>query len=108
MLFRSVDPFFRRTNIRGRCTTCWKIADPVTGEELLVKDSWRSGDRVSEFFHLKEALGISGVVQMVSCVPDRGQTKDLQTSGTIRQRKAGISEWERKRSICFSGIQLAS
>ncbi|KAJ2912851.1 hypothetical protein MD484_g7573, partial [Candolleomyces efflorescens] len=74
----SVDPCFRRANICGRCTICWKISDPVTGEELLVKDSWRSDGRVSEFYHLKEALGEPGVVQMVSCVPERGQTKDLR------------------------------
>lgn len=74
----NVDPFFRRTDIRGRCTTCWQVSDPVSGEELLVKDSSRTGDRIPEVVHLQEALGIPGVVQMVSCVPDRGQTKELR------------------------------
>ena len=35
----NVDPFFRRTDICGRCTTCWQVSDPVSGEELLVKPS---------------------------------------------------------------------
>ncbi|RXW13102.1 hypothetical protein EST38_g12751 [Candolleomyces aberdarensis] len=74
----NVDPFFRRNNIRGRCTTCWRVSDPVSGEELLVKDSWRAGHSISEYAYLQEALGISGVVQMVSHGPERGQTKDFR------------------------------
>ena len=74
----SIGPSFCRSNIRGRCTTCWRVSDPLTGEELLVKDSWRSDDRDSEDVYLRDALGIAGVVQMVSCEPNRGQTKDLR------------------------------
>ncbi|KAJ2928037.1 hypothetical protein H1R20_g9046, partial [Candolleomyces eurysporus] len=79
----SVDPFFRRSNIRGRCTTCWRVSDPASGEELLVKDSWRAGHSISEYAHLQEALGIPGVVQMVSHEPDRGQTKGLRGFGNV-------------------------
>ncbi|RXW17451.1 hypothetical protein EST38_g8398 [Candolleomyces aberdarensis] len=53
----------------------------ITGEELVVKDSWREDDRVSEHVYLEDALGIPGLVQMVSCEPDRGQTKDLHGFG---------------------------
>ncbi|KAJ2912838.1 hypothetical protein MD484_g7575, partial [Candolleomyces efflorescens] len=74
----SVEPFFRRTEMRGRCTTCWLVSDPSNGNRLLVKDSFRTADRPSELIHLQEALGTPGVVQMVSCVPDRGQTKDFR------------------------------
>ncbi|KAJ2912010.1 hypothetical protein MD484_g8405, partial [Candolleomyces efflorescens] len=74
----SVDPFFRRTDIRGRCTTCWRVSDPVNGEELLVKDSSRTFDGIPEVVHLQEALGIPGVVQMVTCDLDSGQTKELR------------------------------
>ncbi|RXW15440.1 hypothetical protein EST38_g10415 [Candolleomyces aberdarensis] len=79
----NVVPFFRRNNIRGRCTTCWRVSDPVTGEELLVKDSWRASHSISEYAYLQEALGIPGVVQMVSHEPDRGQTKELRGFGNV-------------------------
>ena len=73
-----VDPFFSRSHIHGRGTTCWIVSDPATGEMLLVKDSWRSDDRTPEYVYLQDALGVPGVAQMVSCEPDRGQTKDLR------------------------------
>lgn len=73
-----VEPSFARSDIFGRCTTCWKISDPITGEELLVKDSWRSCDKIPEYVYLKKALNIPGVAQMVSHDPDRGQTKDFR------------------------------
>jgi hypothetical protein len=76
-----VEPFFSRSNILGRGTICWRVADPINGEELLVKDSWRSGDRISECLHLQEALGVPGVVQMLSCEQDRGQTHSLRAFG---------------------------
>ncbi|KAJ2936681.1 hypothetical protein H1R20_g420, partial [Candolleomyces eurysporus] len=76
-----VEPFFFHGVIRGRATICWSVHDSVTGEELVVKDSWRDDDRVSEHVYLEDALGIPGVVQMVSCEPGRGQTKDLRGFG---------------------------
>ncbi|RXW23301.1 hypothetical protein EST38_g2527 [Candolleomyces aberdarensis] len=75
---RNVEPLFRRSNICGRRTTCWSISDPFSGEEFIVKDSWRSHDRTSECVYLREALGISGVAQMLSCESDRGQTAHLR------------------------------
>ncbi|KAJ2928390.1 hypothetical protein H1R20_g8695, partial [Candolleomyces eurysporus] len=73
-----LEPFFFRSTICGRSTTCWSVFDPETGEELLVKSSWRTEDMISEHVYLQEAAGVAGVVQMVSCEPDRGQTKDLR------------------------------
>lgn len=76
-----VNPSFRRPTIRGRCTTCWRVFDPVTSEELLIKDSWKTDDKNSAHVCLQGALGIPGVVRMVSCQPDRGQTRDLRGFG---------------------------
>lgn len=77
----SVVPFFLRGDIRGRATICWRARDPVTDEELVVKDSWRDADKVSECVYLQEAVGIPGVVHMVCCEPDRCETKDLRGFG---------------------------
>ncbi|KAJ2914089.1 hypothetical protein MD484_g6304, partial [Candolleomyces efflorescens] len=74
----SINPFFSRSDIFGRCTTLWSVSDPRTGEALLVKDLWRSEGQASECIYLEEARGIPGVVQMVSCEADRGQTKNLR------------------------------
>ncbi|RXW13914.1 hypothetical protein EST38_g11942 [Candolleomyces aberdarensis] len=73
-----VMPFFFRGNIRGRATICWSVRDPVTGEDLVVKDSWKSEDRVSEHVYLQDAVGSPGVVQMISCEPDRDETRNLR------------------------------
>ncbi|KAJ2914981.1 hypothetical protein MD484_g5413, partial [Candolleomyces efflorescens] len=76
---QSVDPFFSRSQLHGRGTTCWVVSDPATGETLLVKDAWKSDDRTSEHVHLQEASGLPGVAQMISCEPDRGQIKHLRS-----------------------------
>ncbi|KAJ2914096.1 hypothetical protein MD484_g6317, partial [Candolleomyces efflorescens] len=76
-----IEPCFSRSVFRGRCTTCWRVSHPITGEELLVKDSWRSEDRTSEHVFLRMARGIPGVAQMISCEPGRGETKDLRSFG---------------------------
>jgi hypothetical protein len=73
-----VEPFFFRGCIRGRATICWSVRDPVTREELVVKDSWRSEDRLPEHIYLQDASGIQGVAQMVSCEPERGATRALR------------------------------
>ncbi|TEB22651.1 hypothetical protein FA13DRAFT_1798641 [Coprinellus micaceus] len=48
--------------ISGRATTCWRVQDPDTQEEFVVKDSWRPGDRVAEYELLELAKGVPGVV----------------------------------------------
>lgn len=76
-----IEPFFFRGSISGRSTTCWKVRDSETNEELLVKDMWRSEDRISEHTFLQDAIGLPGVVQMVNCEPDRCETKSLRGFG---------------------------
>ncbi|KAJ2914317.1 hypothetical protein MD484_g6091, partial [Candolleomyces efflorescens] len=74
-------PFFCDDSIRGRSTMCWNVRDPVTNEDLVVKDSWRTEDRVSEHLFMQDAVGIPGVVQMVTCEPDRCDTRSLRGFG---------------------------
>ena len=68
--------------ISGRATTCWRVQDPDTEEEFVVKDSWRPGDRVAEYELLEVAKGVPGVVQMVAYEPGRGETKDFRCPST--------------------------
>ncbi|KAJ2927859.1 hypothetical protein H1R20_g9244, partial [Candolleomyces eurysporus] len=82
-----VIPLFFRGNIRGRATICWSVRDPVTGEDLVVKDSWKSEDHVSEHMYLQDAVGSPGVVQMVSCEPNRDETKNLRGFGGALPRE---------------------
>ncbi|KAJ2914980.1 hypothetical protein MD484_g5412, partial [Candolleomyces efflorescens] len=86
-------PFFDRSHIYGRGTTCWVVSDPGSGELSFVKDTWRSESGVAEHVHLQEAVGLSGVAQMVSCEPERGQTSDFRSfahgdTGDFRNRIA--------------------
>ncbi|TEB37855.1 hypothetical protein FA13DRAFT_1656842 [Coprinellus micaceus] len=74
-----------RDSIRGRATTCWRVKDPETGEEYVVKDSWRPSDRSSESELLEVVKGIPGVVEMVSFESCRGEAKDLRCPSTIGQ-----------------------
>ncbi|RXW20940.1 hypothetical protein EST38_g4923 [Candolleomyces aberdarensis] len=75
------EPLFLRGSIRGRSTTCWSVRDPVTDEELIVKDSWRSSERSSEHIYLQDGVGIRGVVQLVSSEANRCETKNLRCFG---------------------------
>jgi hypothetical protein len=79
----STQPLFSNGNIRGRSTVCWSVRDPTTNEKLVVKDSWRSEERISEHLFLEDAVGISGVVQMVACEPDRCNTKSMRGLGNV-------------------------
>ncbi|TEB25618.1 hypothetical protein FA13DRAFT_1692942 [Coprinellus micaceus] len=80
-----------RDSIRGRATTCWRVRDPETAEEYVVKDSWRPEGRGPEHEFLEMIKGISGVVQMVSCEVGRGETKDFRCSSTTRHYYNRIS-----------------
>ena len=80
-----------RETIRGRGTVCWRVQDPDTGEELVVKDSWRPDDRPPEQEFLELARGIPGVVQMVSYETGRGDTQGFRcptTAGQFHNRSA--------------------
>jgi hypothetical protein len=69
-------------SICGRATTCWKVQDPQTHEELIVKDSWIPEDHPPEHELLELVKGILGVVQMVSFEVGRGETKDFRCPTT--------------------------
>ena len=56
--------FYRRA-IRGRGTCCWMTEDEG-GKLLVVKDAWRSRDRLPEWKFLKASKGLAGVGQMVA------------------------------------------
>lgn len=74
-----------RETYRGRGTTCWRVRDPETSEELVVKDSWRPDDRPSEHEFLKLFDDLPGVVNMVSYETGRGETKDYRCASTLGQ-----------------------
>jgi len=59
--------FYRRA-IRGRGTCCW-ITQDGGGKLLIVKDAWRSRERLPEWEFLKAAKGLKGVGQMVAYFP---------------------------------------
>ncbi|KAJ3499925.1 hypothetical protein NMY22_g19439 [Coprinellus aureogranulatus] len=72
-----------RDGLFGRATTCWRVQDPETLEELVIKDSWRPSGRPPEYELLELVKGIPGVVQMVDSEHDRGETKDYRCRSTI-------------------------
>ncbi|TEB25623.1 hypothetical protein FA13DRAFT_1796322 [Coprinellus micaceus] len=81
----NADPF------RGRATSCWRVKDPETAEEYVVKDSWQTEDVVPERELLKLVKGVPGVVQMVSDELGRGETKDFRCPSTVLQYKNRIA-----------------
>jgi hypothetical protein len=82
-----IEPSYFRGKITGRSTICWNVRDPTTNEQLLVKDLWRSEDRLSEHIFLQDAIGLPGVVQMINCEPDRCETKSLRGFGDASPAK---------------------
>lgn len=60
------EPPLIRPSIRGRGTVGWHATHPVTHEPVLIKDTWRMDTRTSEVEHLRAALGLPGVVEMLS------------------------------------------
>ncbi|TEB14749.1 hypothetical protein FA13DRAFT_1805317 [Coprinellus micaceus] len=74
-----------RYSICSRGTTCWRVRDPATMEEYVIKDSWREDDLPAEHELLEKVKGIPGVVFMASCEVDRGETKGFRCASTLRQ-----------------------
>ncbi|KAJ3506810.1 hypothetical protein NMY22_g17129 [Coprinellus aureogranulatus] len=78
-----VHPVFIRAALRGRGTTCWSARSRVPNAEgkrvnVLIKDAWRSGDRVPEYAFLKQARGVVGVTRMLHYEDYRAETKYLR------------------------------
>ncbi|TEB28386.1 hypothetical protein FA13DRAFT_1815909 [Coprinellus micaceus] len=74
-----------RYSICSRGTTCWRVRDPETEEEYVIKDSWREDYLSAEHELLEKVKGIPGVVYMASCEVDRGETRDFRCASTLRQ-----------------------
>ncbi|TEB22641.1 hypothetical protein FA13DRAFT_1778651 [Coprinellus micaceus] len=72
-----------RNDIRGRATACWRVQDPDTLEELVMKDSWRVDGLRGEHELLELVKDTPGVVHMVSYETGRGETRDFRCPSTI-------------------------
>lgn len=100
-----------RPGIRGRGTTGWHATDPVTKESVLIKDAWRTDKRASEVEHLRTAIGIPGVVQMLAYQDFCAQTRDYRPPGhkskgfynriklRVVMKKYGTSIWHFKTRL---------
>ena len=100
-----------RPTIRGRGTTAWSVVDPVTQEEILVKDSWRSGSYTAESDFLQAAKSIAGVVQMIAFQDICAETRDYWPSDIcptifrnrqklrVAMKKYGKSIWKFKTRV---------
>ncbi|KAJ2914305.1 hypothetical protein MD484_g6101, partial [Candolleomyces efflorescens] len=77
----NTEPIVSCYNIRSRGVVCWAVIDPQSGKTFLVRDVWRSDDRVHESSYLNEAKDIPGVVTMISYDNHRGSTKDMRSFG---------------------------
>ncbi|KAJ3520939.1 hypothetical protein NMY22_g12521 [Coprinellus aureogranulatus] len=76
---RMVDPWVAHPEIESRGLKVWKVSDPRSGKDLIIKDSWVGGHRAPEWQHLQRAKGIPGVVQMISM-----EAKCFPFTGTMR------------------------
>ncbi|KAJ2922033.1 hypothetical protein H1R20_g15067, partial [Candolleomyces eurysporus] len=82
-----VDPIITFFDISGRGTQWWSVSDPITGDQLLIKDCWKAEDRVSEYKHLKKTRGLPGVAQMLSFERNRGKTEDFRPSDSTAHKE---------------------
>ncbi|KAF7323880.1 Cytochrome P450 [Mycena kentingensis (nom. inval.)] len=62
-------PVFARRTIRSRGTVCWVAV--YQGRHYIIKDYWRATPRVAEYEFLRELVGVPGVGQMLTYLPDR-------------------------------------
>ncbi|TEB19358.1 hypothetical protein FA13DRAFT_1697927 [Coprinellus micaceus] len=80
-----------RDSIHGRATTCWRVRDPESSEELVIKDSWRPEHFPPEHELLALVKGIPGVVDMISHESGRWETKDFRCTTTTGQYENRVS-----------------
>ena len=74
----SVEPVIPCYDVRGRGVVCWSIVDPDSGKTLLVRDLWRSADRLSEDIYLGRAQRLPGTVTIISYDSAREKTKNFR------------------------------
>jgi hypothetical protein len=97
-----------RDAVCGRATTCWRVQDPDTHEEYVVKDGWRSENHAPEHELLELVKGLPGVVQMVSYETGREETKDFRCSTTFGQYHNRIATRTTMKSYGKSIISFTS
>jgi hypothetical protein len=61
---RSVQPTIARSDIYSRGMRIWGVTDPVTGRNLLIKDTWLPSNQRPESEYLALVRGVEGLVQM--------------------------------------------
>ena len=88
--------FYRRV-IRGRGTCCW-ITQDGGGKLLIVKDAWRSRERLPEWKFLKAAKGLKGVGQIVAYFP--GATVSDHRGLDISTIPDDMKSYFRNRTFC--------
>ena len=97
-----------RDAVCGRATTCWRVQDPDTHEEYVVKDAWRSGSHAPEHELLGLARGLPGVVHMVSYEMGRGEAKDFRCPTTLGQYHNRIATRTTMKSYGKSIVSFTS
>ena len=77
------EPPFVRPSLCGRGTTIWNAQHSVTGEKVMIKESWRTGTRIAESEYLRKAkeCGIKGVAEMLAFQDNCAQTKWYRPRG---------------------------
>lgn len=63
---RSLEPIVAHTDIQSRGLRIWKVTDPETGKNLIIKDTWLYECQTPETEYLLRVRGIDGLVQMVA------------------------------------------
>ncbi|TFK69108.1 hypothetical protein BDN72DRAFT_897574 [Pluteus cervinus] len=73
-LVKGDKPIAHREVLVGRATCCWRVIDPYTDREYIVKDVWRLLGDEPETNLLETASGLAGVGQLVSSEEDHTKT----------------------------------
>lgn len=86
---RSIEPAIAHSDIQSRGLRIWKVSDPATGKDLVIKDTWLSDGQALETEYLLRVRGVEGLVQMVAHDVDTYPT-------TVEMRAQPITPWEKQ------------